>query len=119
MYLAALLIAVAIRNSEGGRQGGAACGSIDDCFLGGECRAGRCVCDTWRTAPNCSALNLLPLAPGAGAGAGPPQQVYPGEAGWSSWGAQVLFSGGRYHLFAARFARHCGLNSWWCNSEVV
>ena len=111
-----------------GQRGGAVCGSIDDCFLGGECRASRCVCDAWRTAPNCSQLSLLPVAaavgagPGAGAGTGAgasPPQVYPGEANWSSWGAQVLFSGGKYHMFAARFSHRCGLNSWWCNSEVV
>ena len=105
-----------------GQRGGAVCDSIDDCFLGGECRASRCVCDPWRTAPNCSQLSLLPVAAasaGAGGGAGAPPQVYPGEGGWSSWGGQVLFSGGSYHMFAARFSHRCGLNSWWCNSEVV
>ena len=91
--------------------GGAACTSIDDCFLGGECKVGRCVCDVWRTAANCSQINLLPVAPGH-------VQVYP-EAGWSSWGAQVIFTRGKYHLFSARFSSHCGLNSWWCNSEVI
>ena len=44
-------------------QGGAACASIDECFLGGECRSGTCVCDAWRTAANCSQLNLLPARP--------------------------------------------------------
>ena len=92
-------------------QGGAACASIDDCFLGGECRSGTCVCDAWRTAANCSQLNLLPARPGH-------VRVFP-EAGWSSWGAQVFFSKGVYHMYSARFAHACGLNSWWCNSEVV
>jgi hypothetical protein len=61
---------------ESAQQGGAACTSIDDCFLGGECKDGLCVCDVWRTAANCSQISLLPVAaPGH-------VQVYP-EAGWS------------------------------------
>jgi hypothetical protein len=96
---------------ESEQQGGAACTSIDDCFLGGECEDGLCVCDVWRTAANCSQISLLPVvAPGH-------VQVYP-EVGWSSWGAQVVFTRGKYHLFSARFSNHCGLNSWWCNSEL-
>eukprot|EP01051_Picozoa_sp_SAG22_P014369 SAG22_NODE_1733_length_3697_cov_2.532518_3_plen_547_part_00 len=91
-------------------QGGAACTSIDDCFLGGECKTGLCVCDAWRTAANCSQMNLLPVAGHV--------QVYP-EVGWSSWGAQVIYTNGTYHMFSARFSNHCGLNSWWCNSEVI
>ena len=92
-------------------QGGAACTNIDDCFLGGECKAGVCVCDAWRTAANCSQINLLPVR-------GPGPQVYP-EASWSSWGAQVIYWNDKYHLFSSRFSNRCGLNSWWCNSEVT
>jgi hypothetical protein len=32
---------------------------------------------------------------------------------------QVVYMEGAYHMYAARMANHCGLNSWWCNSEVV
>ena len=95
---------------ESAQQGGAACTSVDDCYLGGECRASVCVCDAWRTAANCSQMNLLPVAGQV--------QVYP-EAGWSSWGAQVIFAKGKYHMYSARFSNRCGLNSWWCNSEVI
>lgn len=97
---------------ESAQQGGAACTSIDDCFLGGECEDGLCVCDVWRTAANCSQISLLPVA------APDRVQVYP-EAGWSSWGAQVVFALGKYHMFSSRFSKHCGLNSWWCNSELI
>lgn len=92
--------------------GGAPCATIDDCFFGGQCTAGACVCDAWRTAENCSQINLMPSRPGH-------VKVFPGEANWSSWGAQIIYMQGTYHMYAARMANHCGLNSWWCNSEIV
>lgn len=39
---------------------------------------------------------------------------------WSYWCSSVVKdSAGLYHMFATRFARHCGLNSWSTNSEIV
>ena len=111
LLLLLLLGLLALVSAEAAQHGGAACRTIEDCYLGGECTAGLCVCDAWRTAANCSQLNLLPVRPGH-------LQVYP-EAGWSSWGAQVIFMNGKYHMFSSRFSNQCGLNSWWCNSEVM
>ena len=106
-----LLLGLGLASAAVVQQGGAACRTLDDCYLGGECKAGVCVCDSWRTAANCSQLNLLPARPDH-------LQVYP-EEGWSSWGAQVVFMNGKYHMYSSRFSNQCGLNSWWCNSEVV
>jgi hypothetical protein len=111
-----LLLLLLAQYSAGGaaavERGGAPCASIDDCFMGGNCTDGACVCDAWRTAANCSQMNLLPSRPDH-------VQVFPGEAGWSSWGAQVIYADGKYHMYASRMGNRCGLNSWWCNSEVV
>ena len=41
--------------------GGAACASDWSCSLGGNCTAGKCVCDHWTTGPQCNLLNLAHL----------------------------------------------------------
>jgi len=39
---------------------------------------------------------------------------------WSYWCPSVIRdSSGLYHMFASRFANHCGLSSWTYNSEIV
>jgi hypothetical protein len=30
-----------------------------------------------------------------------------------------MYIDGKYHMYSARMGNHCGLNSWWCNSEIV
>lgn len=103
----------------GGRGGGSGCKSALDCSLGGQCVAGTCQCwPTW-TGENCSVLNLLPAAPGPAPLNLPGAWARPGNQ--SSWGGSPIADpdGKSWHLFAADFANHCGLDSWQHNSQIT
>ena len=113
VFAASLAVGVAAaRQPHAVEVGGAPCTSAHDCYLGGDCVNGTCVCDAWRASSNCSQLHLAPSRPGH-------VKVFPSHSNWSSWGAQVIRVDSKYHMYTARMANRCGLNSWWCNSEIV
>jgi len=97
-----------------GGAGGGSCVGAADCWGGGSCVDGSCVCDSWWNGDNCQVLALQPGAP-------PARQAY---RRWSdrtsSWGGSPLKTGNSsYHLYLSEFDDGCGLNSWLPKSTVV
>jgi len=45
--------------------------------------------------------------------------VWPNSNTSSSWGGGVVQMGGKWELFVSQIDRHCGLNAWQSNSEIV
>lgn len=98
----------------GGGAGGGSCATSADCWGGGSCADGLCVCDAWWMGDNCQLLALRPAAP-------PSMQAY---RRWnnkiSSWGGSPLKTGNSsYHMYLSEFADGCGLSSWLQKSTVV
>lgn len=94
------------------------CSTDDDCNLNGVCDAssGSCACAGEWSGDTCGLLNLEPARPPPGSG------LF--SAVNSSWGGSIIqdpqpAGDGVYHMFASRFAGHCGLHSWLHNSEVI
>ena len=91
-----------------------ACSSDDDCGGAGDCKAGKCTCDTPWGGDNCTDFVFKR-----------PNQMEETYAfkreNSSSWGGSVVFSphDGFYHMFAADMGLHCGLNAWQHNSRIV
>lgn len=80
------------------------------CSLNGDCVGGKCVCDpAWSGSADCDQLSFEEVPQGAG-------YFNSTEA---SWGGNVVFSDGKYHLFAAQMALGCGLDHWGSNSAIV
>ena len=91
--------------------GGGPCHTDADCHLAGKCAVHVCDCSPEWLGNHCELLALLPAK--LDSGFRPPAA--------SSWGGKVV-KGGRddeFHLYAAMFTNHCGLQSWTHNSEVV
>ena len=89
----------------------AACSADEDCY-GGACRSdGNCACPPLWDGPNCQLLRLKPASTRA------PGALLPNTSTWG--GGAVQASDGRWHMFAARMAGHCGLTSWRTNSEIA
>ena len=58
---------------------------------------------------------VLPLQPAAPISS----QAFHNDSLWSWGGSVVRDDAGLYHLFAASFVNHCGLNAWETNSQVL
>ena len=108
IFAIAALAVVAHSQAPGYPHGGGICNTIDDCSLGGDCVAARCVCDAWWTGADCSLLNLQrPRLASAAGTCGPQFDSY------YSWGGRsIKGADGRYHLFASFMCRHATLSQW-------
>ena len=95
----------------------AGCSSDADCSLNGICELqhtdhsrGRCRCDSGWTGSTCAVLDLLPVPPATGG------KIWPQDNATSSWGANVVWRGGRWEMVVSEMGGHCGLASWQHNS---
>jgi hypothetical protein len=86
------------------------CRTQEDCSLGGECVASKCICDPMWTGPTCVALNLGPA----------PTTPLVNNSGDQSWGGNTVYdhSDGLWHLFFAEFLNDCPLGTWGTNYVV-
>jgi len=90
------------------------CTADEDCNLNGVCSGGVCNCDPWWQDDDCGALNLRPARRNTGYNR--TSELI------SSWGAKIVKDpkvASLYHLFAAEFINHCGLDYWSPNSRVI
>ena len=93
----------------------ASCTSDLNCSLFGECRAdGSCACDAGWAGPACARMQLLPVSFPQGYGMDKPRQADVN----TSWGGNVIFSGGEFHMFVNAIANQCLLGSWMINSRI-
>eukprot|EP00051_Salpingoeca_urceolata_P010074 m.122744 g.122744 ORF g.122744 m.122744 type:complete len:407 (-) comp16574_c0_seq2:462-1682(-) len=89
---------------------GGTCASQLDCSLNGDCVGGRCHCDAaWAAAPQCDVLAIEPMDVSTGYH----------NATYASWGGNVVFADGLYHLFVAQMELHCPLHNWGSNSAII
>jgi hypothetical protein len=88
-------------------KGGGACGTIEDCMGGGDCKDGKCVCDAMFTGANCIQLDLLPVDPEHAGWPQPPATTLPTEASFPWGGALAQDDAGLYHLFATEWMNQC------------
>ena len=95
------------------------CATDDDCSLNGLCSPSTrlCSCDAGWRSPDCGALDLHPIphSPSGYNLTSPPHST-------SSWGGRILHdphTPSLFHLFAAEFTAHCGLDAWSPTSRVV
>jgi hypothetical protein len=96
-----------------GVSSGTKCTTEMDCSLNGNCSKDACRCDPGWKGDACDVLDFRPATS--------KEEVLQGayQGGFASWGASVFFENGKYHMFAAEMAEHCGLNSYTYNSVVV
>eukprot|EP01084_Bolivina_argentea_P253318 425469_1 len=87
------------------------CNNDEDCYLRGSCIENKCVCDYWAIGNNCEYLNLLPINKS--------QMGYINSSGISSWGGNIIYEDGKYHLFAAQFVNYCYVTSYRNSSEII
>jgi hypothetical protein len=93
----------------------AGCTNNSDCFLNGECLAGRCVCHPGWTGPHCGQFDFLPTPPGPLGG-----KAFPPEADSSCWGSSIIKgSDGRYHMYSSGILGKCGLAVWAPNAALT
>ena len=96
--------------------GGGPCSNASDewiCSLGGECKAGKCVCDHWTTGAQCNLLNLEHLKRDVSTYG---LQMH----GYHSWGGHaVLDEDGVWNGFFSFMCRHLSLSSWTTASSIV
>jgi hypothetical protein len=86
------------------------CSSSVDCSLNGDCEAGMCICDSpWSKNENCDVLSVEPMEIDSGYH----------NATEASWGANVVYADGKYHMFAAQFANSCPLGLWGSASMII
>ena len=88
------------------------CQSALDCSLNGECDmlTGNCVCDpAWRGSDQCDVFSFSPTP--ISSGYHNPEQA--------SWGGNVVYADGKYHMFVAQFANSCPLGYWGQASTIV
>lgn len=92
----------------------AAPGCVGDecCSLNGlyDAVSDSCSCFRPWSGQNCSALQILPS---------PPIQGYGMAPNLTSWGGNIVYYGGKYHLYVAEMANGCSLNTWGQNSQCV
>ena len=91
-----------------------ACTSALNCSLFGDCRGGACVCDAGWGGPACATMQLLPVSFPQGYGMARSLQADVN----TSWGGNVIASGGKYHMFVNSIANQCLLGSWMINSRI-
>lgn len=86
------------------------CETALECSLNGNCVAGKCVCDSaWSGSKQCDVLVFDPSPKNSG---------YHNSTE-ASWGGNVIFSDGKYHMFVAQFANSCPLAYWGSSSTIV
>ena len=87
------------------------CSTDMQCELNGQCADGKCHCHPGWAGQFCERLDLQPAKPANGYR----------RANYSSWGGSLLFDEkrGKWLMFVAEMAAHCGLNSWFKNSRIV
>ena len=92
---------------------GSKCTTDMECSLNGQCKNHSCDCDRGWKGDACDMLDFKPMES--------KEQILQGayRGGYASWGASVIFDNGKYHMFVAEMAGHCGLNSYTYNSVVV
>ena len=91
-----------------------ACLVDEDCSLNGVCESSSCTCDSGWVGDDCGTLDLSPATRGTG---------YNLTAlGTSSWGGKIVrdpANSSKWHLFAAEFTDHCGLDYWAPMSRII
>lgn len=97
---------------------GATCTADEGCNLNGLCNSGRCSCFApWR-GETCGVLDELPAPRAAafGMNCGMNCSTTPHTA---SWGGNVLFANGTYHMYVSALTQECGLLHWMTNMDVI
>jgi len=87
-----------------------------NCSLNGHFNSGdtsTCICDHQWKGETCNQLNLGVSTPG--------YHRTTDNVNVSSWGGSVIFSPSTstFHMFAAEFTNHCGLDAWQSNSMII
>jgi hypothetical protein len=81
-----------------------------DCSLNGDCVGGSCACDAqWTGSSFCDVMAFLPT----------PEPSGYHNATQASWGGNVVFEAGEYHLFVAQMTHSCPLDNYGSNSMVI
>lgn len=92
------------------------CTTDEDCSLNGVCTSGSCVCyPPWGGKDGtCGEFLFKPIT-------GPAEtNGYPGKSeNVTSWGGNVIFYDGLYHLFVAEMSNNCTLAQWGSNSRCA
>lgn len=89
------------------------CTGDADCAHAGTCSAatGTCSCRHPWTGPGCAALALAPMDPAASG--------LRLAHNWTWGGSVIRGEDGRYHMFAMHLVRHCGIQCYQTNGEVL
>eukprot|EP00040_Diaphanoeca_grandis_P041741 m.263398 g.263398 ORF g.263398 m.263398 type:complete len:226 (-) comp50329_c0_seq1:706-1383(-) len=85
-----------------------------NCSLNGECREGVCLCDDGWGGLGCATMQLLPVSFPQGYGM---QRSLQADVN-TSWGGNVIQSGGKFHMFVNAIANQCLLGAWMVNSRI-
>ncbi|GMH49969.1 hypothetical protein TL16_g00660 [Triparma laevis f. inornata] len=82
-----------------------------DCSLNGDCakEGDACVCDAGWKGKRCDLLDVKITPDTAG---------YRNES-FASWGGNIIYEDGKYHLFVAQFVNECPLGLWGLASSIV
>lgn len=89
----------------------AACETSLDCSLQGDCVSGHCHCDSaFAGSPMCDVMAVSVSEHRNGG--------YRNRTA-ASWGGNVLWENGKYHLFVAQMTQGCGLQNYGTNSAIV
>ena len=96
--------------------GASACATDEDCSLTGVCKpdSGMCACDPGWIGADCGVLDLAPAKYNTG-------YNYTSQR-TSSWGGKTIRdpkNASLFHLFAAEFTGHCGLDYWSPMSRII
>ena len=119
-YLASVIFFASLFNladsqTPGYSWGGGACVTEDDCSLGGECVALKCICDNYFTGESCQYLNLQRPQFDDQAGT-----CHKGFSSYYSWGGHsIVGDDGKAHLIASFMCNHKDLGSWTTISSSV
>ena len=92
------------------------CKTPADCSYNGECdnSTTNCTCDPGWTGKTCSTLHLLPARRNNGL------NTTDASGLTSSWGGTTNKGNDeKWHMHAAAFTHHCGINQWSSNSRIV
>ena len=90
------------------------CMSNMDCSLNGKCIMNKCHCRPAWGGHRCERLILRPAVRSSG------YHYMEDGKNISSWGGGVLRdNNGLYHMYAAEMTKHCGINSWTLNSQLI
>jgi hypothetical protein len=97
-------------DDDGGGGSSSTCATALDCSLNGDCIDSECVCDApWAGSAQCDVLQF----------ASAPKDGGYHNSTEASWGGNVVFADGKYHMFVAQFANSCPLDYWGSASTIV